>query len=91
MEVILCRMELISQEVTLHLGRNVSPQLVALAKELWMWCLERNSYPHHRATYARCTEHNCRHRVQESQRPVGLEVKPCPIQAVHKNFQEAIE
>ena len=26
------------------LGGTVSPQLVALAKKLWMWCLERNIY-----------------------------------------------
>ena len=51
-----------------NLGGTVSKELVTLAKDLWMWCLERN------------IRISAQHRKLENDGPVRLEIEPSDFQ-----------
>ena len=55
-------------------GGTISPKLNCLAKELWLWCMERNIFLI--AQHLGCTKHHSGQRVQGHEGQVRLEIEP---------------
>lgn len=58
-----------------NLGRTISKELVDLAKNLWMWCLEKNS-----STPTRCSKQDSRCGVSDYERSIRLATESSFVQ-----------
>ena len=60
-----------------NLGGTVSPQATMLARELWMWCLERGILIS--AQYLPGEENTRADRIPSDERSLGLDAKPSAV------------